>query len=159
MLPLSSKAIWVPTFFFLRCSKLRRKSRQQKDKSNPLSPCSTGGMSRQAPRTPWLRQNHFHLQKAGLDVMLAPLWLCCSDGAEPNTPRWTLQAAAQREPFLLPQPNAPSGAPSRDRLESLVWTLAQAQRCSSSLCHLEAFPPIIHWSWLFCYNKLPNSTP
>lgn len=25
-------------------------------------------------------------------------------------------------------------------------TLAQAQRCSFSLCHLKAFPPIIHWS-------------
>lgn len=62
----------APTFqqSHLSSSKLRRKSRQQKDTSNPPSPCSTGGKSQQTPRTPWLRQNHFCVQKAVLDVML-----------------------------------------------------------------------------------------
>jgi len=53
----------------------------------------------------------------------APLRHFCNDGAEPNTPSRTLQAVARRDGLLLPPPNAPSGAPSRDRLESLGWTL------------------------------------
>lgn len=55
----------------------------------------------------------------------ASLWFCCNDGSEPNTPSRLLQAVAQREHFLLPQPDAPSGAPSRERLESLGWIFPQ----------------------------------
>lgn len=130
----------------------------RRKRATPLSPCSTGGTSQQTPRTPWLRQDHFSLQKAVLDVMLpygfaammglsqtlpaerCRLWL--KESISTPTTKFSQWCSQQRQ----------TGEPGLD-------TLAQAQCCSFSFCHLEILPPIIHWSWLVCYNKLPNSTP
>lgn len=61
-LPLSSEAIWIPT-------SSGEKAGNRRTQATPPSRCSTGDRSQQTPRTPWLRQNHFCLQKAVLDAM------------------------------------------------------------------------------------------
>lgn len=145
------------SFSLLRRSKLRRKTQPQEAKRKPLPPSPEEGWASRHPEHPAQTNTLSSESSFWCD---APLQLCCNDESEPNTPSWMLQAVAQREHFLLPQPDAPSGAPSWDRLESLGWILPQQpQHGSFSFCHLEFFSPVGEWSWLFCYNKLPNFTP
>lgn len=137
-------------------SKRRRKSRQPKDKSYPLSPCSRGRMSQQAPRTPRLRQNYFCLQKAVLDVMLPCALLRWWGWAK----RSQLNAAGcgSKRAFSTPTTKCLQWYPSRDRLESLGWTPLHSLNTVPFLLSPGNFPSN-NTPELIVLLQLPNSTP
>lgn len=111
-----TRASWVPTFFLLRCSQLRKKSRQQKHEHSPPLPAAQEGWAGRHWEYPGShRITSVTEDSFGCD---APLWFCCNDGAEPNTSSWALQAGVQREYF--PLPNGPSVALWRDRLGCML---------------------------------------
>lgn len=89
----------------------------------------------------------------------APLQFCCNDGSEPNAPRWTLQAAAQRA-FSTPTTRCSQWCSQLRRIgEPGLDTLTTGSALFLFFLSLEIFSPVRQWSWPFCYNKLSNSTP
>lgn len=141
MLPFSNKTIWVPTLFLLRCSGNRR------TRSTPL-PGSTAGRSQQASRITWHKQNHFCLLKAVLDGFAAMM------GRSQTLP-------AERFRLWLKE----SVFNSYNQMLSVVVPLetdckAWVGHSGSTPRHFPLSPGyFLSNNTLFCYNKLPNSTP
>lgn len=112
-------------------------------------------MSQQAPRTPWLRQT-LYLQKAVLDAMLpygfaAMIGLSQSQTLPAECCRLWLKESIfyshnQMLPVVLPA-----------ETDQRAWVGHSHNRLNTvPFRHLETFSPAME---LFCYNKLPDSTP
>lgn len=117
----------------------QEKKQATEARAQPASSCSTGGMSWQTLRIPWLTQNHFcHWRQFWMRCSLMVLlqWWGWAKHFQLSTAGWS-----SKRVFSTPKWSQCCSLKGQTGL----YASAQALHCPFSVCYLEILPPIPHW--------------